>query len=223
MNTTPNSQNFPQFSQGTVLTTNTISTSEIADFCSHPAIQNRPYNINSVEQEEHGILLTFGTTARKAVLSYTHETSLYLYNSAPTTTDSVYLHIHVWSDDIFRVVFSKEKEIKNPFEKLPKETQMLIGEPKKADYTLTETDTAVFITTKTIEIKVNKETTKISAKFLDGNEFFSQKKYEFQAADAYDLGLAELDGNYACFEALDLEQDELIYGLGERFDSLTTL
>ena len=77
-----------------------------------------------------------------------------------------------------------------------------------------------YFTTQKIEIQVNKETTKISAKFLDGNEFFSQKKYEFQAADAYDLGLAELDGNYACFESLDLENDELIYGLGERFDSL---
>ncbi len=223
MNTTPNSQNFPQFSQGNIrntLTTKMLSTSEITTFCSHPAIQNRPYKIKSMETKENGIILTLTTTARKSVLSYTHETSLYLYSPTTTTVDLLYLHIHLWSDEIFRIIFSKEKEIKNPFSELPKDMQMLIGAPEKVDYIITETDTAILITTKKIEIKLDKETTKISAKFIDGMEFFSQKKQEFQAADIYDLGLAELDGNYACFEALELENDEVIYGLGERFDSL---
>lgn len=223
MNTTPNSENFPQFSQGTTENTQTIktlSTSEITDFYFHPSIQNRPYKIKSMETEEYGIVLSLTTTAKKAVLSYTHETSLYLYSPTTATVDLLYLHIHLWSDEIFRIIFSKEKDIKNPFSGLPKDMQMLVGTPKKVDYTITEIDTTILITTKKIEITLDKDTTKISAKFINGTEFFSQKKQEFQAADIYDLGLAKLNDNYACFEALELENDEVIYGLGERFDSL---
>ncbi len=221
MNTTPNSQNFPQFSQGTDSNAEIPFKFELDNFRFYPAIQNRPFKIESIENEDYGILLTFSTIGKKAVLSYTHETSLYLYSPTPITNEFVYLHINLWTDEIFRVVFSKEKEIKNPCSKLPKDAQMLIGEPKKVDYSITEHKDTIVITTKKIEIKIDKETTKITANFLDGIEFFSQKKQNFETADIHELGLAKLNDDYACFEALELENDEIIYGLGERFDSFT--
>ena len=78
---------------------------ELDNFRFHPAVQNRPFKIESIENEDYGILLTFRTIGKKAVFSYTHETSLYLYNNTDITNDFVYLHIHLWTDEIFRVIF----------------------------------------------------------------------------------------------------------------------
>ena len=61
METTPNSQNFPQFMQAeTVTKTKAVSKTEIADFRFNPAIQNRPAQILNLEKEENGIVLTLG-------------------------------------------------------------------------------------------------------------------------------------------------------------------
>lgn len=222
MATTPNSQNFPQFSQAEIISEiKKTSNNDISDLRFYPAIQNRPNEIIKTEKEENGIVLALGTVARKAVLSYTHETSLHLYKSADATVDILYLHINLWTDDIFRVVFSKDKEISNPFFGLPSDAQMLIAKPEKVEFRLTETDGYICLATNKIEIRIDKATIKISARYIDGKEFYSQKKQDFSTGDIHDLALADTDNNYACFEALELETDEVIYGLGERFDSLT--
>lgn len=222
MKTTPNSQNFPQFMQAvTVSETKAVSKKEIADFRFNPAIQNRPMGILNVEKEENGVVLTLKTMARRAVLSYTHETSLHLYKPADFTIEKVYLHINLWTDEIFRVVFSKDKEIINHFAGLPEDARMLIAKPENVAFTLGETENEITLATSKSIISVDKQTTKISAKFIDGKEFYSQKKQDFRTGDIHDLALADLEGDYACFESLELETDEVVYGLGERFDSLT--
>lgn len=219
--TIPNSMNFPQFSQGETISQKTaLSKTKLADFRFQPAIQNRPFQIVAVEKEENGIVLTMNTSARHAILSYTHETSLHLYNSTHTTVEMIYLHIHLWREDIFRVVFSKDKHIVNHFAGLPENTQMLIAKPQLVDFVFHEMEQEFTLTTSKIQIKIDKKTSRILGSFLDGTEFFGQLKYDFQTGDVHDLALADLDGDYACFEALDLEHDEIIYGLGERFDSL---
>ena len=221
METTPNSQNFPQFMQAEAASeVNSVSKTEIADFRFNPAIQNRPIEILNIEKEEKGIVLTLGTMARRAILSYTHETSLHLYKPADTTIEKVYLHIALWTDEIFRIVFSKDKQIINHFAGIPEEAQMLIAKPEKVNFTVNETDNEITLATNKIQVTINKETTRISAKFIDGKEFYSQKKQDFRTGDIHDLALADLDGDYACFESLELETDEVVYGLGERFDSL---
>ena len=221
METTPNSQNFPQFMQAEAASeVKSVSKIEIADFRFNPAIQNRPIEILNIEKEEKGIVLTLGTMARRAILSYTHETSLHLYKPADTTIEKVYLHIALWTDEIFRIVFSKDKQIINHFAGIPEEAQMLIAKPEKVNFTVNETDNEITLATSKIQVTINKETTRISAKFIDGKEFYSQKKQDFRTGDIHDLALADLDGDYACFESLELETDEVVYGLGERFDSL---
>ena len=61
------------------------------------------------------------------------------------------MHIELWTDRIFRIVFSNEKEIRNPYAKLPKEMQMLIAEREKVDFTF-ENNT---LSTNEIEIHIN--------------------------------------------------------------------
>lgn len=222
MATTPNSQNFPQFMQGeSACQTAFSSKKEIAALRVEPAVQNRPAAILEVEKTENGLVFTLETTARKAVLSYTHETSLHLYRPAETTLDKLYLHLQLWSDKIFRVVFSSKKTIVDPFAKLPADGRMLIGKPEKVDYTVEEDEETITLTTASIQICINRVTTAICASFIGGRTFYAQCKQNFRTGDIHDLALAELDGSRACFEALELENDEVIYGLGERFDSFT--
>ncbi len=222
MNTIPNNQDYPQFLQANAAcAAAAVSQNEIDAFRFSPAVQNRPARIDRVEKEACGIVLTLHTEARSAVLSYTHETSLHLYKPADATADTVFLRIEIWSDEIFRVLFSKEREIAQPFAGLPEDMQMLIGKPQKVDYSVCETADGILITTPKIRIVIDRETLKISASFVDGRVFFAQKKHELFMGDIHDLALAESSGEYACFEALELETDEVIYGLGERFDSLT--
>lgn len=223
-NTLPDKEQYPQFSQAESTfeaTATVLSKEKLQDFKVNPAVQNRPGEILDVKEESGGLLLTFRTKAKKSVLSYTHETAVYLYNQTESAVEKVYLHVNLWSDKIFRIIFSKEKEIANPFAGLPEDKQMLIGKPEKVDYAVKEDADAITITTSCIRIRIDKKNSGISAGYIGGETFFSQRKEEFQTDDIHDLALSTLDGDYACFEAIDLENDEVIYGLGERFDGLT--
>ena len=218
MNKAVSNKAFPQFSENTKEShqdnayANTLDRMRVS-----PSVQNRPSGITKAEIYDNGVVFTFGVSARKSVLSYTHETSLNLYKPAEATVGHLYLHIELWTDSIFRVVFSSEKEIQNPYSCLPKDAQMLTAEPEKVDFTF-ENNT---VKTKEIEIRIDSETGKITANRLDGTEYFSELKTAFKAADIYDLSLSSNGNETACFEAVSLETDEVIYGLGERFDSLT--
>ena len=98
-NTTMDSQSYPQFSQATATdNVGPVSKLQMNNYRVHPAIQNRPHKMIALEKEEHGIVLTFSTSGRKAVLSYTHETALYLYQPSDFTVNTLYLHIHLSSN-----------------------------------------------------------------------------------------------------------------------------
>lgn len=192
--------------------------SEFSELAIKPAVQNVPIKVIKKEEEANGLVLTLETEGRTDILTYTHETSMYYVKPAKKTVDKVFMHINLWSDEIFRIVFAKDKEISDPYSGLPENAKMLIAKPKDVKYTISETDESISIKTDKIIITIDKNTTKVSARFVDGCEFFSQKKNKFFTADIKELSLCEKDGNHACFEAFDLENDEVIYGLGERFD-----
>ncbi|MBP5274908.1 MAG: hypothetical protein ILO36_08265, partial [Abditibacteriota bacterium] len=182
-----------------------------------PAERFRVKGIKSAEVTDCGVILTCGSEARKTEPGYTHETPLYFNNPAEGDAPPLYIHIQLWTDSIFRIVFSGEKEIKDPYSRIPAEARMLVGEMQKAAFTYEDN----VLRTKEIVIRIDPETGRISAAWNGGGEFFAQRKSEFTIADVYDLSLSKKDGLTACFEALELDNDELIYGLGERFDSLT--
>jgi hypothetical protein len=180
-----------------------------------PAVQNRPAGIESVERTPNGVLLTLGVSGRKSVLSYTHETAIRLYRPAAPTEDKLYLRVELWADDIFRVVFSPRRDVKDPCAGLPKELRMLVAEQEKVDFTFEDG----VLATRRMRVCIGGDA-RLSAETPDGEEFFSQCRTEFQAADVFDLAVSRNGEDFACFEALELENDELIYGLGERFDSI---
>lgn len=221
MNTTVTQKEYPQFvtaesGQGEKGTAG----EGLSAFRFAAAVHNRPAAITAVEREELGVLLTLDTCARTAPLSYTHETALHLYTPAEPTVNKLYLHLHVWSDTVFRVLFSDEKNPRNPFAGIPEDARMLVGKPQKTELSVEEREDAIFLRTCAMELRIDRVSLAITARNPEGETFFAQRKDDFQAADVHDLGLSCLNGEYACFEALELEQDEVIYGLGERFDSV---
>ena len=220
---TTDSTSYPQFIQAQNTARGPVTDkTDLTAFRSWPAISSLPKSILSVEEAPGAVLFTLGTAGKAAVHSFTHETPMDLYRPEEPTVDRLYLRLELWSDTVFRVRFSREKDPRDPYAGIPADARMLVGEPEQVDYTLRQQEDRFLITTREIAVSVDGQTGCIRASWLDsGEEFFSQRKEDFQTDDIHDLSLSDLEGRYACFEALDLDTDEIIYGLGERFDSLT--
>lgn len=129
-------QAFPQFTENTAEETPVFQKTTLDGMKTSPAVHHRPSGLRHAEVTNNGVCLTFGTTARKSVLSYTHETALHLYKPADALIDTVYLHIELWTDRVFRVIFSGKKEIDDPYSNLPKEARMLVATPEKGSFYL---------------------------------------------------------------------------------------
>ena len=223
MNATADSQSYPQFIRAEhSFGAGATGQAGLSAFRYVPAVQNLPGQIRCLEQVPGGLLLTLDTLGRTAVHSFTHETPMDLYRQEQPTLDTLYLRLELWSDTVFRVLFSREKDPADPFGGIPAEARMLIGHREEVDFTLEEGQEEIVLTTRQLRITLDRSNARIRAFWRSTGELcFAQRREDFQTDDIHDLSLAELGGEFACFEALDLEDDEVIYGLGERFDSLT--
>lgn len=222
MKTTTDSQSYPQFLQArNVRRDPQPGKTDLTVYRCFPAIGNFPVGILEAKPLPGGVLFAFATGAKAAVHSFTHETPMDLYREEAPTVHKLYLRIELWSDRVFRVRFSREETPADPFSGIPEDARMLLGRQEEVPYSLEECEDTFLLTTSSIRITVGKPSGQIRAAWLDsGEEFFAQRRENFQTDDIHDLSLADMEGAYACFEALELDADELIYGLGERFDSL---
>ena len=186
-----------------------------------PAIHHRPGKLLKAEQNERGVDCVFAVQARSSVLSYTHETALDLYREEKPELESLRVRVEMWADDIYRVTLTDGSPFVDHFAKLPENYRMLVGKPKAVHFDLAETETELMLTTSKIALHIQKSNGCISSFYPDGTPCCAECRSSFQAADIYDLAIARVMGDSACFEALTLGHDEMIYGLGERFDSLT--
>lgn len=191
-------------------------------FMQRPAIHNRPgkTTLFGTVSPQH-LIFTMEVKARQAVKSWTHETSLDLYRPGEKTRDTLYLHLMVWTPNIFRVFFSDHAEIRDPLAGLPDDMKMLTGVQQSVDTVFCENESSYCVDTGAVCIHVQKQDGQVNAYRKDGKLFFSEKRTDFKAADIYDLSFSVRDEDAACFDAFDLMPDEVIYGLGERFDGIT--
>ncbi len=210
----PNDKEFPQFK--------TEGSAEIkkSDLDKYSVIHNRPEKILNIEKTDLGIILTLSTSAKKAILSYTHETAIYLLKPCDAETERLYIHIELWNETVFKVMVSNKKNPESPFAGIPKEMRMLIAEPEKVHFNIYDRNHEIVIKTSKIEIHIEKTQIKISAYDQTGRLFYSQRKNDFRTPDTCDMSVGTLNNEYQTFEALELDSDEIIYGLGERWDSI---
>ena len=217
----PDQKAYPQFQESIV---NNAPTQEgsfgLSALRHHPAVHHRPGKLLSCAETDGGCTFTFASQARESRLSYTHETSLHLYSPASSVLSSVQLSLCFWREDIFRVTLTGPSPYADPFAGIPEMGKMLIGKPEKVSVRREETEKEWLLSSSRVTVHVEKETGRIWATYGDGTPFFAQKKSEFKAADIVDCGVSILRDDAACFEALELENDEVIWGLGERFDSV---
>jgi len=220
-NKMPNRKIYPQFQESAAH--NTAEHSGQTDLVSirhHPAVHHRPGKMIAAEPTDSGCSFTFAVRARESVLSYTHETSLHLYAQACANFSDLHITVSFWRDDIFRVTLTGPKPYADPFAGIPESARMLVGKQEKVKVEKAETDSEWILSTSVISVHIDKETGMISAEDAHGKPVFAQTRSEFRAADIFDYAVSELEGDYACHEALELENDEVIWGLGERFDGI---
>ena len=194
--------------------------SGLFSFRHHPAVHNRPGRMLSCTVTDGGCDFIFESEARESRLSYTHETSLYLYSPSRPVLPEVRLSIRFWRDDIFRVILTGPRPYTDPFAGIPEEGRMLTGHPENVTVHPEETETEWLLSTARLTVHVEKENGRISAQDTDGTPVFAQKKSAFKAADIFDCAVSTLNEDAACFEALEMANDEVIWGLGERFDGI---
>lgn len=94
-----------------------------------PAVHNRPgvTTLWKLESPQH-LVFTMEVKGRQAVKSWTHETSLDLYRPAEKKKETLYLHLIVWKQNIFRVFFSDHAEMMDRLSNLPEDMKMLIDQ-----------------------------------------------------------------------------------------------
>lgn len=185
-----------------------------------PAIHHRPAQLIACTRVEGGCAFTFSSRARQSVLSYTHETSLHLYKPSEGREFDLCITVCFWRDDIFRVTLTGPAPYADPFAGIPEAGRMLIGKPENVQVKQTEDEDGWQLSTGKVTVRVARENGCVTAEYADGTPLFAQKRSEFKAADIFDCGISETGEDYACFEALELAPDELIYGLGERFEGI---
>lgn len=179
-----------------------------------------PSKVLEYQITEYGLRIRCSTVGKQNSLVYTHETSMFQMLDCKALTDIFFVNIEIWQDNIFRVWYSMDGSYHDHLEGLPEEYHMLIGKPGQVKWDVTDCQQVLYISTESIDILIEKEVFRITAKQKDGKLFYRQRRNDIFTSDIFDLGIGYKDERYAAFEALELEYDEEIYGLGERFDAV---
>ncbi len=151
----------------------------------------------------------------------THETRLPVFTEQKGMTGAALVEIRFWSPDIFRVRFS-DKALPDKEPAFPDEKgRMLVGKPDDGlAVTYEESDAFVLFKTPAVTIRVDREPFLISARDAEGRPFWSQRRADVFTADVFDMAVSRHEGRTAVFDSFDLDGQESVYGLGERFDGV---
>ena len=178
-------------------------------YISHKIIDNK---ITLRYQTKHSINRTV----------FTHETSMHQFKELEDKTGEMNIEIHFWTNSIFRVRFSADKLPEKEADFPDVNCRMLTGTPdEKLNVSITDNDDHLTISTSKIELKIGKVKFNMSAADKQGRTFWKQRRADIPPSDIFDISIAEKDEKTGCFESFQLNGQEEIYGLGERFDHLT--
>lgn len=191
--------------------------------------ENIPFEraANVLSLAAHGPRLRLKCAARVYLnaTTWTHETSMHQFRPDPEAGErQLEIEITFWSEAVFRVRFASgrlpEEEPEGAFP--PPEARMLVGQPDPAvQVALEETPFGWAARTGQIELQIERGPLRLSARGQHGRLFWQQKRSDLFTADIFDISVARAAGRTGCFESFALDGQEEIFGLGERFDSVT--
>lgn len=185
------------------------------------AIHNRPQGLIAYSRTQRGLRLVYATAGTVNRLTHTHETAVFQMESCPASMSHIYMEIEVWDEDIFRVRYSAVENPIDPYRNIPREAQMLVGEPKDIPFTVTEEGPSLRLQTASRILTLNTQDYAAQIADIHGHILFRLHRENLFTSDVLPTSIASLGEETAVFESLYLEQDEEIFGLGERFDSVS--
>lgn len=179
-----------------------------------------PGEVKEMTETATGIRLCCSCLVKSNHLVYTHETSLFQLQPEETQEGSFFVDIDIWSDHIFRMRYSLNGLYDDHYQGLPADCRMLIGSPSAVQWQTQDTDGQIILRTASINVCIDKKLFSITARRPDGSIYFQQRRNDLFTSDIGDISVSQTAGETACFEAVQLEYDEEIFGLGERFDGV---
>jgi alpha-D-xyloside xylohydrolase len=123
-----------------------------------------------------------------------------------TNINSMDVEVQFFSPSIVRVVKSPEGK------RYKKESLSVVKTPEKVDLTVVEQENIVSMSSSELKVDLNLTTGKIVFLDVNGNQLFAEKDYGTQFTDFNDAGVP----SYRVRQAFMLEEDEVIYGLGQQ-------
>jgi alpha-D-xyloside xylohydrolase len=181
----------------------------------------RPFSINSYTVDKNRISLACKTKGFLHRTVQTHETSMHQMKELGDASEIFYIDIEIWSSDVFRIKYCKSPllEVKQP-QKL--RTSLLIGQPEEnIKMAVNEDDKTIQVMTDDITLQINKEVFCMKAYDKKGEIFWEQVRSDLFTSDILDISFAKHRDRTCYFESFQLENQDEIYGLGERFDHVT--
>ncbi len=178
-----------------------------------------PQQVTDVALNERGARLTCRADAYENRLTHTHETA-YTIQTPAGQAQSMVVDVAFWTDRIFRVTLTRDGCYRDPYERLPADCRMLVGQPGHVQLEAHREKGRLRLTTPETTLEIDLDPFCLRTFSPAGNGVFSQRRPDTPTGDILPCSFAELHGEQAAFEALYLAPDEEIYGLGERFDSL---
>jgi len=213
-------KDYPQKSDVDSLHTVTGVNRKGPDFFKHGEniIFNRTGEIDTLRVSGKAIDIECRTVPHVNRTAWTHETSMHQFRELEEKSPSMYVRLHFWTDDIFRVQYSQETIPVNEPAFPSKEHRMLVGTPGEVHIDVVEQSGKWIISTPALDLEIEKAPFRMAAKEKNGRVFWQQCRNPIFPSDIFEMSTAHSEDRTAVFESFYLSHQEEIYGLGERFD-----
>ena len=158
----------------------------------------------------------------------THDSVMHQFIDVADSPGVLHFEIAFFTTDIFRVKYAGREETLHDLtdepDFPPPEARMLIGKRHRVPVKFEDTETAIHLSSSTIDIHIQKSPFQLRAsRHGETFPFWRQRLADIFTSDVIPCSISQHRNRHATFEAFSLSPAEHLYGLGERFDSVSRL
>ena len=156
----------------------------------------------------------------------THDSVMHQFIDVPESPGHLVFEIQYYTAHVFRVRFagseSHLQDVTDDPDFPPAEARMLVGKRQAVETQCSERPDHIQLSSGEVEVHIQKQPFRLRA-FRHGQKvpFWQQRLSDLFTSDAVPTSIAQHEGRIATFEAFTLRPDEALFGLGERFDSVS--
>lgn len=157
----------------------------------------------------------------------THDSVMHQFIDGEASPGSLWLRIYFFTEDVFRVSYALTTEELDALQEEPSfpfpEARMLVGKRRAVATSFTPAqEGAASVSTSNVTINIQEDPFKLSA-IRRGSKapFWQHRLKDLFTSDHIPTSIARHQDRAAIFESFNIGPSETIYGLGERFDSVS--